>query len=514
MRITNSMMIDNLLTNLNSGLGRVSKYNNQLSSNRRIINLSDDPVGVFSSLGARQQIRRLEQYQKNVSAANKWVVQTENALNEMEQTIVSIKELTTEAAGVTNEDDKKNIATQIEELTEYLLETCNGVIGDQHMFAGFNTTNTPFQAVRNDAGKLVNVLYNGYDLTLQSDSIMTGNVISNTPQASDFQWTGTMGGQQQKYTISAAGDTITFTPIGGGTPLTHTVTAQEVQDGTIDLTADGLGTISWTNVTDPPAATPDEIAQAVASAGYVSTPSAAVMGPRADAQLNWTGSIKGNEKYTIFVENDTVMFYNSNGSEIARKQLTAADVAAGQVDLSDQGLGIVSWDPADPNAPTTPEELASLIGSAEFVTSEWGEEATQDIEFEIGYEIYFDVSFTGIDVVGTGDNNMFKVLIDLTDALNSGADNDEISTYLTSLTAVQDRLITGMVECGTRTNKIDMMENRYSLDAISYESARSDIEDIDQAKVIMDMKYSETIYKQALATGAMIIQPTLMDFLS
>ncbi|MBC5646764.1 flagellar hook-associated protein FlgL [Christensenella tenuis] len=507
MRITNSMMIDNLLTNLNAGLGRVSKYNSQLSSNRRIVNLSDDPVGVFNSLGARQQIRRLNQYQKNVTAANKWVVQTENAINEMEQTIVNIKELTTEAAGVRNEDDKKNIATQIEELMEHLLETCNGVIGDKHMFAGFNTTNAPFEAIRDGAGKLTGVLYNGYDLTLPGNAVILGKKIANTDHASNFQWTGSMT-DYQKYSVSAAGDTLTFTGADGN-QITHTISAQEIQDGKIDLSAEGLGTITWEN-SDPVAATANEIAGAIASAGSITTPSTAVIGERADASLQWKGEITGNEKYRIAVEGDTITFYNSHGSEVAHRQVTDADIAAGQIDLTAEGLGIVSWT----GTPANPEELAQLIGSAEFVTSAYGEEHTQDIQFEIGYNMYFDVSFTGIDVVGTGEDNMFNVLINLVNDLNSGAPNEEISTYLTSLTNVQDRLITCMVECGTRTTKLETMKNRYSLDAISYEAARSDVEDIDQAKVIMDMKYSETIYKQALATGAMIIQPTLMDFLN
>lgn len=275
------------------------------------------------------------------------------------------------------------------------------------------------------------------------------------------------------------------------------------------MSADGLGIITWNN-SDQAAANANEIAEAIASAGYITAPDAAVIGDRADTALQWTGEIKGNEKYRIAVEGDTVTFYNSHGSEVARKQLTAADIAAGQVDLTSQGLGIISWT----STPADPQELAQLIGSAEFVTSAFGEENTQDIQFEIGHEMYFDVSFTGMDVVGTGEDNMFNVLINLVNDLNSGAPNEEISTYLTSLTNVQDRLITCMVECGTRTTKLETITNRYSLDAISYEAARSDIEDIDQAKVIMDMKYSEIIYKQALATGAMIIQPTLMDFLN
>ena len=52
-----------------------------------------------------------------------------------------------------------------------------------------------------------------------------------------------------------------------------------------------------------------------------------------------------------------------------------------------------------------------------------------------------------------------------------------------------------------------------SMDAINYESIRSDVEDIDQAETIMNYKYCQSIFEQALASGAQIIQPTLMDFL-
>lgn len=108
---------------------------------------------------------------------------------------------------------------------------------------------------------------------------------------------------------------------------------------------------------------------------------------------------------------------------------------------------------------------------------------------------------------------MFNVLINLARDLDSGMRNEDLTHYLTKLTDQQDRLLTSVMKCGNRTTKLDTMDNRYSFDAINYEATRSSIEDIDQAKVISQMKYAEMIYKQALASGAQIIQPTLMDFL-
>lgn len=521
MRITNSMMIDNLLGNLNSSMRRVGKYSDQLASNRKIVKLSDDPVGVLNSVNARQQIRRLEQYQRNVSSANSWVTQAETATMEMEQIIISMKELTTSAMGTKNETDKMNIGTQIAELTEHLLQLGNSVVGDKYIFGGFNTTKPPFEAVRNAAGKIENVLYNGYDLSQTPDSVLIGKSIANTTNASGFKWTGTMA-QQQKYTVAvvgAANDTLEFTDVFGNT-VQHQITAAEIANGEVDMTAEGFGKVSWKHVTDPPAETVTEIANAIASAGTVSTQNAAVMGSRADSHLQWTGAVGQNEKYTISVDGDTIRFKNSFGSEVATRQLTAADIAAGKVDLSAKGLGVVSWattnDPAAVppyNAPTTPDELASLIGSAEFVTSELGEEATQRIQFEVGYAMKMDVTFTGVEIAGTGKDSMFNVMSNLINDLNSGAPNDVLTKHLTTLTTVQDRLITGLVSSGTRTTQLETMTNRYSLDAINYEGIRSNVEDIDQAQTIMNYKYCESIFKQALASGAQIIQPSLMDFL-
>lgn len=533
MRITNSMMIDNLLSNLNAGMRRVGKYNDQLASNRKIVKLSDDPIGVLSSLNARQQIRRLEQYQNNVTSARSWVTQTETSLNEMEQVIIDMRELVTAASGVKNEGDKKIYAKQIAELTNQLIETCNSVNGDRYTFAGFNTTNAPFVAQRDAAGNLTGVLYNGIDLSKVGKNVSPGTAIADTANASGFKWNGMLSAPDN-YTITSVGDQVTFTDQqGNSSVITIDPTGWAAEKGASielrDASGKSFGTLSWKNGATVPTA--DEIAGAIASAGTVTTSSIAngfsdaVMGPDAKAAvdangLSWTGQIRDEkEKYTMEADGDQIRFLNSYGSVVYTHTVSAADVAAQEIDLSAQGLGVISWttDPAadalDPSKDTAEKAVAQMVSSAGFVTTKLGEEATQNIQFEIGYNMKFNVSYTGIDVVGTGDNNMFNILINLQNDLQNGASNEEIAKYITSLSGIQDQLLTCIVGTGTRTTKLDAMVNRYSLDAINYEAVRSNIEDIDQAQTIMNYKYSEAIFKQALASGAQIIQPTLMDFL-
>ncbi|MBD5559259.1 MAG: hypothetical protein HDQ87_02705 [Clostridia bacterium] len=656
MRITNGMMITSSLSNLNGALTRVSKYNNQLASNRKILTLSDSPVGVLNSMGARQQIRRLEQYQRNVDASRSWIQQAESAVTEMEELTISIRELLTDAMGTENAEDKAHFATQLREYTNSLLELCNSSNGSQYMFGGYNVTQQPFTAERNEKGDIIGVKYNGLDLTgfnvqptgqLGSISALTtGTGTSQTTIADNVVWGGNMT-ENGTFKVTSKVNTITgengenateleltFTQVAsnkteadGKTPAypdstnpatTYTVkvnVSEALKDykgadtkvqlkltgengesfGTIsmdvrkELTGDGaqfennqeladsIANLLNTKISDARGAgstAEKEIPAVISSASVFNE--AATTGPKTPEGLNWSGSIRDTtQKYSLGVVTDQygkatgISFTNSYGSvvytapigDIKSETITGSKVTAPDgsdleytqngitklveednkrytLDLTNEGYGIVTWTTQDmvdhalkgvkdedkaaalenlamqlDTGFPTETDLANFVSSAEYVASNIGNEASQRLQFEVGHNIMTDVTFTGIDLVGTGEDNLFKIMIDLADLLDANTPNGDLTQYITKLTNKQDQLLTAMVKSGNRYNKMETMVNRYKLDAINYEANRSNIEDIDQAEVIMQMKYSEAIYKQALAASAQIIQPTLMDFL-
>ncbi|MBE3101629.1 MAG: flagellar hook-associated protein FlgL, partial [Firmicutes bacterium] len=53
MRITSSMLASNFMTNIQSNLQRMEKYQNQLSTGKNFSRPSDDPVAVTRSLQVR-----------------------------------------------------------------------------------------------------------------------------------------------------------------------------------------------------------------------------------------------------------------------------------------------------------------------------------------------------------------------------------------------------------------------------------------------------------------------------
>ena len=68
-------------------------------------------------------------------------------------------------------------------------------------------------------------------------------------------------------------------------------------------------------------------------------------------------------------------------------------------------------------------------------------------------------------------------------------------------------------QIGAKINRLDMTESKIEEEKIQSEELLSKNEDVDIAKTITDLKMQESVYRASLASGARIMQPTLVDFL-
>jgi flagellar hook-associated protein 3 FlgL len=109
--------------------------------------------------------------------------------------------------------------------------------------------------------------------------------------------------------------------------------------------------------------------------------------------------------------------------------------------------------------------------------------------------------------------DVFTTLSDLSAALRSG-DTSGIDTALSRLSAHQDNISALRAEGAATTNRLELTQSRYAAQKIATDAQLSSIEDVDMAQAITDLSMRETVYRAALATGARVIQPSLVDFLS
>ena len=64
-----------------------------------------------------------------------------------------------------------------------------------------------------------------------------------------------------------------------------------------------------------------------------------------------------------------------------------------------------------------------------------------------------------------------------------------------------------------KTKRLNVTENRLRDAKLSVETLRTELEDADTTDLILKLKNEENLFQTALAAGARVIQPSLLDFL-
>ncbi|AEY64384.1 flagellar hook-associated protein FlgL [Clostridium sp. BNL1100] len=140
MRITNNMLISNMLTALGNNESRMIKYQNQLNTGKKIQLPSDDPIVAARALKLRTDVSKIEQYQKNLGDAQSWVDATDAALAQIGDVLKRAKELATQAANGTNSSTETgDIGQEMKQLKIQLVHIANTTYSGRYMFSGFKT---------------------------------------------------------------------------------------------------------------------------------------------------------------------------------------------------------------------------------------------------------------------------------------------------------------------------------------------------------------------------------------
>ena len=140
MRVTNNMLVNNMVYNLNQNLRTLEKLQYQKATGKKFRVPSDDPIGVSKSLKFNTDISKLEQYQRNAKDAMSWMNDTEAALGEIVEVFHRVNKLTVDAAnGTKSPDDLLKIKEEIDELKGHLIQIGNTTYAGRHIFSGYKT---------------------------------------------------------------------------------------------------------------------------------------------------------------------------------------------------------------------------------------------------------------------------------------------------------------------------------------------------------------------------------------
>jgi len=108
--------------------------------------------------------------------------------------------------------------------------------------------------------------------------------------------------------------------------------------------------------------------------------------------------------------------------------------------------------------------------------------------------------------------DIFTALDDLATALRAN-DSDGITGALDVFDVHMDNISMLRGEMAAKINRLELTAGRFDSQKIATNEQLGELEGVDIAEAIITFGQRETVYKAALAAGARITQPSLMDFL-
>jgi len=116
----------------------------QLSTQKRINRVSDDPIGMGQALKRKTQINNYDQFIKNIEFSKGFLERTEASLQGITENLMRAKELSVSLANATyGPSSREAAALEIREMIEGVVSLANSTYGNRYLFGGFRTQTPP-----------------------------------------------------------------------------------------------------------------------------------------------------------------------------------------------------------------------------------------------------------------------------------------------------------------------------------------------------------------------------------
>lgn len=142
----------------------------------------------------------------------------------------------------------------------------------------------------------------------------------------------------------------------------------------------------------------------------------------------------------------------------------------------------------------------------------WSNRNYSSINYEVGVGVKVPINLTADMVFEDAGGSVFQSLSGLEADLTAG-NGALIAGRLAEIEKWFDKGNAARAEIGARVNRLEFAKSRIENNTLNFTDLLSKTEDADMAKLITDFKVQENVYRASLASGAKIVQPTLIDFL-
>jgi flagellar hook-associated protein 3 FlgL len=146
-RVTQRLMMERSLTAMNTGLGRLARTQEQLSSGRLINRPSDSPTGTNDAMRLRAQMSADTQYARNASDGLAALGQTDSTLQSMSDQVRRARDLILQgkSTGSAGPEARAALAAELTQIRESLLTMANTQHMGRSLFGGTSDSKVAYQ---------------------------------------------------------------------------------------------------------------------------------------------------------------------------------------------------------------------------------------------------------------------------------------------------------------------------------------------------------------------------------
>ncbi len=147
MRISSNQIFNIANNSIADANTAISKTQEQMSTGRRVLTPSDDPVASTKILSITKDLADIQQFRRNIDAAQNNLVLEESILNAVNNVIQRMQELAVQAGNtaILSENDYAALASEVDTRLDELINLLNSqnANGD-FIFGGYKSTREPF----------------------------------------------------------------------------------------------------------------------------------------------------------------------------------------------------------------------------------------------------------------------------------------------------------------------------------------------------------------------------------
>lgn len=505
----------NNLSNINTNKVYQDKLSTQMSTQKKVNRPSDDPVVSIRALRLRSNVTEVTQYySKNIPDAESWLDVTEDALKNLTEIITNmIKQCTKASNGDLKSADRQIILEQLKALGDEVYSTGDADYAGRYVFTGYRTDtslsfdkeyNTKYeiteqldnsaitQLTKVNTGKLLDITANNYNDQNQDYKDITENSVSSI----------------DVYRIRLAYDDCKE---GGNVKIKFGTTELSTADGTIRATTSTANPDPYTAIEKYPN-----------GAIYVAD----------------TGELLiGKDLYNQMMAcKDDPATSDKNEGEI---QITYEKDHWVKGDLRPEHYFACTSTDADQKVTKYNQEYLK------------GDAAKQVIEYDVGFNQTIQVNSTADECfqhgIGRTVDDLVQAMQDVLDleavktkieGLQKTATGNDAETLTKQMEAVEKALTLSkdkcqkmfesgittfqgylddanlcITNCGTRSSKLELIDNRMKNQKTTFETLKSENEDIDITETVINLKSAEMTYEAALMATGKVMQTTLLNFI-